>query len=161
MKRGRHNVLLLEDDPVQSYLFQSIASDLLGQIEQFEDVETAMDAMRVMTFDMCIVDLGVFLAETDYDIHGGLRFIKAVRQEISRSVPIIIDTAITDPVSIIPSFDAGADDYVLKTEGIEKLVDRLTWWLSTIPYTPERLEAKRSEVRGFLKKLQANNLDLI
>ncbi len=154
-------VLLLEDDALQSYLFISVADEFLGDIVHFEDVETALEGLRASPVDLCVIDLGVFISSGNYSAEGGLSFISRVREEISKSVPIIIATAVTDPAALIPAFEAGADDYVMKTEGISQLTNRMKLWLAKAPYTPGQLDLKRRTIKGLLNKLQDNDLAMI
>ena len=93
-------VLLLEDDALQSYLFISVADEFLGDIVHFEDVETALEGLRASPVDLCVIDLGVFISSGNYSAEGGLSFISQVREEISKSVPII-PGSLQNPKSLV------------------------------------------------------------
>ncbi|MDA1309922.1 MAG: response regulator [Proteobacteria bacterium] len=161
MPDDRKRVLLLEDDALQTTLFMSVAGEFLDDIVHFEDVELALEGLRASPVDLCVIDLGVFISSGNYSAEGGLSFISRVREEISKSVPIIIATAVTDPAALIPAFEAGADDYVMKTEGISQLIDRMKVWLGRAFYTPDQLDLKRRTIKELLEKLQDDNLVMI
>lgn len=161
MARKRFKILLLEDDAVRALIFESVVQRRLGEVSTVRDVETALRRLRGMTFDLCIVDLGVYLKGEEYDDRAGLEFVATARGEISRTIPMIIVTSVRDPEALIPCFEAGADDYVVKDEEMDAVFKRIRSWVSGIPYTSSYLEQKRREVIYALRAMRNNNIELI
>ena len=153
-------ILLLEDDMIQTMLFRGAVDGVLGRVTNFTDSAEALRIMDRAPFDLCVVDLGVFIDPGVFDDFAGVTFIDNVRRKISRSIPIVVTTSDRKPANLMASFRAGADDYVLKDEGLDRVIDRIRGWLREGPYDAGRLNEKRAEVIGFLEKAQANNLDL-
>lgn len=151
MSDDENNILLLEDDVVQTMLFQSAAQGVLGNVHTFDSVAEALVIMRRKPFKLCVVDLAVFSDFQKFDDHGGIRFIETVRSEISKTVPILVATNSNDPANLIPCFTAGADDYVIKTEGMEALVKRSKKWVEDTELTEETMNGRREEIIALLE----------
>jgi len=153
-------ILLLEDDMIQTMLFRAAVDGIHGTVTNFTDAADAMAIMQRSPFDLCVVDLGIFTRPGVFHHEGGNRFISSVRNRISQTIPIIVSTSNRNPGGLLISFSAGADDYVLKDEGLEKVISRITHWLSQLPTTEDQLKTKRLKVIDFLEKAQASGLDL-
>ncbi len=153
-------ILLLEDDLIQTMLFRGAVDGVLGRVTNFTDVDEALRTMERAPFDLCVADLGVFVEPGVFDDNAGVGFVDAVRREISTTIPIIIATSDRKPGNLIASFQAGADDYMLKDEGLERVIERMRGWLKDGPFEADELERKRAEILDFLGKAHANNLDL-
>ena len=153
-------ILLLEDDMIQTMLFRASVDGVLGTVVNFTDLSDAFTLMDRSPADLCVVDLGVFSRPGTFEEEGGNTFITMVRQKVSRTIPIIVATSGRDPETLLSSFRAGADDYVLKDEGLDKVIDRIKLWLEELPVTKEQLDIKRSKILGFLEAARKNKLDL-
>jgi DNA-binding NarL/FixJ family response regulator len=95
---------------------------------------------------------GVYLDDDNYDPHAGLQFIEFVRREVSDAIPIVIMTNERNPKALLPSFDAGADDFIMKGEGLNTFVTRFERWLHLLPTTGEMLDERRKNVLDFLRQ---------
>lgn len=153
-------ILLLEDDMIQTMLFRAAVDGVLGTVTNFTDASDAIAIMERSRIDLCVVDLGVFTRPGVFHQEGGNRFISRVRAKISLTVPIIVATSGRKPETLISSFRSGADDYVLKDEGLEKVVSRIRTWIAELPTTQLQLETKRQKILSFLEKAQQAGLDL-
>ncbi|WP_281683476.1 response regulator [Thalassobaculum salexigens] len=153
-------ILLLEDDLIQTMLFRAAVDGVLGTVMNFTDVSDAFTIMQRSRIDLCVVDLGIFTHPGVFHEEGGNRFITQVRRDVSRTTPIIVATSGRKPESLIASFRAGADDYVLKDEGLNKVIDRIRIWISELPIQEHQLDAKRARILKFLENAQKNKLDL-
>lgn len=142
----RHKILLLEDDSVRALIFESAIRRGLGELSTCADVPGALRRLKMGGFDLCVVDLGVFAKPGRFDPRGGLDFIANARSDITRTVPMVVVTSVRDAGVLIPCFEAGADDYVVKDETMEATFTRIQSWLSGAPYTSAYLEQKRREV---------------
>lgn len=160
MPAGKHKVLLLEDDPVRALIFESVVKRGVGDMMTCPDVVTALRHLRGRKFDLCVVDLGVYLKKEEFDDRGGIEFIATARAEITRTVPMIVVTSVRDPNALIPCFEAGADDYVVKDETMEATFKRIRSWLSGAPYVSTYLEQKRREVLYALRAMENAKKDV-
>ena len=155
MPAGKHKILLLEDDPVRALIFESVVKRGIGEMMTCPDVVTALRHLKGRPFDLCVVDLGVFLKGEEFDDRGGIEFVATARGEITRTIPMIIVTSVRDPKALIPCFEAGADDYVVKDETMEATFNRIRSWLDGTPYSNTYLEQKRREVLYALRSMEA------
>lgn len=146
----RREILLLEDDMIQTMLFRAAIDNIHGVVSNFTDAEQALKVANRSTFDLYIVDLGIFLKPGVFDQFGGIRFVSSLRKAVSRTAPIIIATADRSPKPLLACFRAGADDYVLKDEGIAKVVSRLKGWVNQLPLSESALAEQREQVLTFL-----------
>ena len=153
-------ILLLEDDMVQTMMFRAAVDGVHGTVSNFTDAAHAITIMERLRIDLCVVDLGIFSRPGVYHHEAGNRFIATVRNKISQTVPIIVATSGRSPGSLLTSFQAGADDYVLKDEGLEKIVERVRIWLKALPLNRTELRTKRAKVIEFLDKARQAGLDL-
>lgn len=145
---------------IQTMLFRAAVDGTLGTVTNFTDTADAIAIMQRSRIDLCVVDLGVFTRPGVFHQEGGNRFISMVRGKISKTIPIIVATSGRKPETLLSSFRSGADDYVLKDEGLAKVVGRIKMWLSELPTTQLNLETKRQKVLSFLEKAQKAGLDL-
>lgn len=145
---------------IQTMLFRAAVDGILGTVTNFTDASDALTIMQRARVDVCVVDLGVFTRPGVFHHEGGNRFISTVRSKITRTTPIIVATSSRKPATLLSSFRAGADDYVLKDEGLDKVIDRIRTWLKEVPATQATLDAKRDKILGFLEKAEKNGLDL-
>ncbi len=155
MRIGKYKILLLEDDPVRALIFGSVVKRGIGSMLTCPDVTTALRHLRGRPFDLCVVDLGVFLSGQEFDDRGGMEFIATARATITQTVPMIVMTSVRDPDALIPCFESGADDYVVKDDTMDATFDRIRAWLEGAPYTASYLEQKRRNVLHALQKMKA------
>ena len=151
MANRKDLILLLEDDVAQALIFQSMAAGTRHDFVSTDNVTDAIGILKRSTIVACVVDLGVYRNYPKFDSRAGIEFISRARDFGARNIPIIVVTASRDPNVLIPCFEAGCDDYVLKDEGITKVVARLKAWLRILPISQEKLEEKRAET---LRKLR-------
>jgi len=161
MSVRNRSILMLEDDLVQSMMVQKAMANMSAEVSNFLDVSDAVRVMKQASFDLCLVDLGVFLGPDQYSDLGGLRFIREVRGAGYRTVPILIATNERNPETLLPAFKAGGDDYVLKDEGIQGLSVRVRKWLTGGPYTEADLVQRRDRVLDYLDRTMWNGLGLV
>lgn len=145
---------------IQTMLFRAAVDGVLGTVTNFTDVADAFAIMQRARIDLCVVDLGTFTKPGVFHEEGGNRFITLVRTKVSRTTPIIVATSGRKPESLITSFRAGADDYVLKDEGLNKIMDRIRSWIGELPLDQSQLDARREKVLTFLESAKKNKLDL-
>jgi two-component system KDP operon response regulator KdpE len=109
-------VLIIEDDPM---IRTAVIRALTEKGYAVAAAHTAMSGLQLAVSerpDVVVLDLGL----PDLDGREVLRMIRAVS-----SVPIIVATARGTEADIVRSFDAGADDYVVKPFGGAQLDARI------------------------------------
>lgn len=151
MSIRKRNILLLEDDAVQVLLFQGLASDMNDVVVSANNVYDAVHILKTSPIAACVVDLGVYQRFNDYKADAGIDFIRQARELRDDGMPIIVVTTSRDPSTLIPCFEAGSDDYVLKEEGVHGAVDRLKTWLKAMPIPMATMRSKRGEVLAALR----------
>jgi DNA-binding NarL/FixJ family response regulator len=144
-------ILLLEDDAIQVLLFQGLASDVNDAVMSTNNVYDAIHVLKTSPVVACVVDLGVYQRFNDYKPDAGIDFIRQARAFRGDGMPIIVVTTSRDPSTLIPCFEAGSDDYVLKEEGVHGAVDRLKNWLKAMPVPIATMRSKRATVLAALR----------
>ena len=134
-------VLLVDDNPVQSRLYGDVLT-----AEGFS-VFAAPNAKEAEQFLMAnlpsIILLDIMMPDVD-----GIEACQRFRKQIGERVPILFLTA-SDTVDILlAAFKAGGDDFVVKTSGITKLVERVKFWRSAASRgdAPARRQTKIAQI---------------
>ena len=103
------NVLLIEDDPGDAYLLQTLLAsaeavsfDLVG----VDRLEAGLDTLSQTTFDIILLDLSLPDSQ-------GLGTIDKVRTH-NPDVPIVVLTGLDDEETAMQAVQAGAQDYLAK-----------------------------------------------
>lgn len=116
-------ILLVDDNPVQSRLY----GDVL-KAEGFTVVamSNAKEAEQFLLANVpSVILLDIMMPDVD-----GIEACQRFRRQIGERAPILFLTA-SDTVDILLSaFKAGGDDFVVKTSGLQKLVERVKYWRS-------------------------------
>jgi len=117
LRPGPLRILVVDDEPaILRFLRASLASQ--GYIvTTAADARTAIDRIGAGAVDLAILDLGL----PDKD---GLDVIRAVR-EGGAALPIIVLSSRDNENAKVAALEAGADDYVRKTYGIDELIARI------------------------------------
>ena len=152
MSVRKRTVLLLEDDPIQVMLFQGMAGGIGTDMVSAYNVFDAVRILKSSTVAACVVDLGVYRKFREYDDGAGIGFITEARKLSDPGMPIIVVSGSRYPTVLIPCFEAGCDDYVLKTEGVAGAGDRLKAWIRALPVPIEDMRSKRTEVLETLRQ---------
>ncbi len=110
------SILLIEDD---ADIRRLVATTLADHGHQVESVVTAMAGLEMAVKsapDLVILDLGL----PDLDGDEMLKMLRSVSD-----VPVIVATARGDEEQILRTFDAGADDYLVKPFSARQLEARI------------------------------------
>ena len=110
-------ILLLEDNKT---LAKGIYNKLLEQqyiVDQFYDGEEGLYALKVSSYDLLILDLG--LPSLD-----GISIIKYLRSK-NKNIPILIISARDKLDQRILGLDTGADDYLCKPFELDEVIARV------------------------------------
>ena len=134
-------ILIVDDNPVQSRLY----GDVL-QAEGFSVIAmpNAKEAEQFLLANMpSVILLDIMMPDVD-----GIEACQRFRKQIGERAPILFLTA-SDTVDILLSaFKAGGDDFVVKTSGLQKLVERVKYWRNPTSRgdTPVRRQAKITQI---------------
>lgn len=146
MSVRKSQILFLDDDVTQRLTIVTALRSQATEVHAFGDSAEALRVCSRSAFDLFLVDLGLPGPEGGYDPMAGLTFISSVRKNVSVTRPVVVLTASRQPEILEPAFRAGADDFVLKDEGIAKIRNRVRFWLEGGSFTAEELERKRSKI---------------
>lgn len=117
-------ILLIEDSPTQGHRFRYQLEDAGYEVELCADAETGLIAFERGRFDLVISDI-VLPGMSGFEL---CRRIKA-RPEAER-MPVVLMTQLEDPRDILRALEAGADNYVSKSEAEAILVPHIEALLS-------------------------------
>ena len=104
-------LLLVEDNPGDAFLIVELLDDVVssgGQIQHVENLQAAVAALRTQTPDVVLLDLRL-------PDGSGVDCVRAL-QDSSSDVPIVVLTGLDDEELALLCIQAGAQDYLSKTE---------------------------------------------
>ncbi len=125
MERGtdgatdRRTILLIEDDRDIARL---VERELLAhhyRVERFENAQEGFRRARRSDVDLIVLDL-LLPDMHGFDLCQRLRY-----EDATRTVPIVMVTALADETHRMRGFEVGADDYVTKPFSVRELVTRV------------------------------------
>lgn len=119
---GYRTVMIVEDNRATANLYRSILSAKDYEPYVAESGEAALQAIPS-------VEPSAFVLDIDLPGITGIETCKRIRALIRRSVPIVFLTASTDPAVLVSCFEAGGDDYILKSANFEQVASRIEYWL--------------------------------
>ncbi len=127
---SRPHILVVDDDRRLRELLRKYLSDNGFIVSTAEDAASARGTMAGLSFDAAIVDV-MMPGETGLEL---TRTIRATGQDL----PILMLTAMSEPMDRIGGLEAGADDYLAKPFEPRELVLRLQGLLRRRPAVPEK-----------------------
>ncbi|HEY4133599.1 MAG TPA: response regulator [Alphaproteobacteria bacterium] len=141
-------VLLVDDNPVQSRLYGDV---LKAEGFSVFAAPNAKEAEQFLLANMpSIILLDIMMPDVD-----GIEACQRFRKQIGERVPILFLTA-SDTVDILlAAFKAGGDDFVVKTSGITKLVERVKFWRSPAS-RGDALARRQAKIAQIEKRLGAS-----
>lgn len=113
-------VLLVEDD---AELGSGVSASLKREhyaVDWVTDGSSAATALTTGTYDLVILDLGL-------PKMSGLQVLRQLRggNDLQKSVPVLITTAMDSVTDRVDGLDAGADDYLVKPFALDELHARI------------------------------------
>jgi len=137
------SILLVDDEATASYALQQTLNRFGYQVEVVNTMEAALRAAQDKPYDLVLTDLNLRSEDTEYpDVANGTGLIRQLRASQFCN-PILTFTVLDGSLYETASLDAGADDFILKTIDIPRLLSRLN------------MHVRRYE-RDFGKKLEAS-----
>ncbi|MBU6154567.1 MAG: response regulator transcription factor [Bdellovibrionales bacterium] len=131
LAQGKPKLLVVDDEP----LLREVLRDFLS--EQFDITECAsgLEAVRMASeLNPDVILMDVMMPGMD-----GITAIKRIREnEQTRSIPVLMLTAVNSTPNRIEAFDFGADDYITKPFDFDEVL--------------ARVRSKLTRIRDFQKK---------
>jgi two-component system, cell cycle sensor histidine kinase and response regulator CckA len=112
------HVLVVEDSKTQAEALRLLLEENGYRVSVAPDGETALRMVREVGFDLVISDI------TMPGISGFEVCRRVKRDPSSRGLPVLLLTALSDPMDIVQGLEAGADSYVTKPYQRSQLVAR-------------------------------------
>ncbi len=110
-------LLVIEDNPKLSELLVRQLTERGYAVDAVADAASAREALRVVTYDLVVLDLGL----PDED---GRVLLQSLRRH-GAGIPVLVATARTDLGQRVQTLDEGADDYLTKPFSPEELAARI------------------------------------
>lgn len=122
--KKRYRVLVVDDDEDMLLLLEKILSDAKYKISKARDGKEGIERAKSIHPDVIVMD--IMMPELD----GIAAVFKLKSIEETRSIPIIMCTAVKEEEDEIVARNLGVADYIRKTPQMEGLVDKIKRILS-------------------------------
>lgn len=109
---------ILEDDPVQQELVQSLVAEGQHTSRAFATAAAFLDALKRETFDLVLIDW-LLPDGTGGDV------LQWIRANLGWQLPAIVLTAQEEEKAVVSALQAGADDYIVKPPKPLELLARI------------------------------------
>lgn len=138
-------ILLVDDNSVQSRLYSDVLKAEGFTVVSFSNAKEGEQFLLANLPSVILLD--IMMPEVD-----GIEACQRYRKLIGERAPIIFLTA-SDTVDVLLSaFKAGGDDFVVKTSGITKLVERVKYWRAPASRT-DTLTRRQARIAQIEKRL--------
>jgi two-component system, OmpR family, response regulator len=120
-----NSILLVDDEAVICVEFARTLEGLGFKVEVAPTVESGLSRAGTTRFDAILMEFNVRSEREAHPRSGnGLKVVRQLRA-LDIPAPLLMFTAMEGEFYETASFDAGADDFLLKTTSIPSLVSRL------------------------------------
>ena len=128
------NVLIVEDSPIQAELLRRFITSIGYKCAVATDGEAGLLSVKNNRPDLIISDIQM-------PVLDGYQMCSHIKADPSlRSIPVILLTALSDPVDVIRGLNAGAEAYLTKPYDNERLLLQVRRLLSASPKEMDRHE---------------------
>jgi PAS domain S-box-containing protein len=124
-------ILVVEDSPTQAEKVRLILEGEGFEVETARDGQEGKEKLEASTFDLVVSDI-VMPRLSGYEL---CRWVKS--EPKTRDIPVILLTALNDPMDIIQALEAGADNFISKPYEPDYLVARIRSILDNRRLRPE------------------------
>ena len=146
MDNMKYTVLLVDDDPVDQQLtiraLAKSAPRIRFKVETAGTLSEAIKLLGTKSYDVILLDPGL-------PDSNGISTVKKAHEANSR-IPIVVLTGLEDEETGLEALREGAEDYLVKEEGLEQVLTR------TIRYSIERKQVEE-ELKLAKKRAEAAN----
>ena len=147
-----HNVLVVDDNPINRELMLEMLSGLRVTARAVVDGQSTIEACMEEDFDLILLDC--HLPDIDgYDITAKIRRMK----DKSRQPVIIISSSDSSLRNKQLCFESGADDFLKMPVTVSSLVFTLSSWLPEITYT--EIQSQPDQDTSVINLFSANVID--
>jgi DNA-binding response OmpR family regulator len=120
-----NSILLVDDETVICAEFARTLESLGFEVELAHDVESGLSRAEAAQFDAILVEFNLRSERRAHPRTGnGLQLVRQLRAS-NVNTPVLMFTAMEGELYEVASFNAGADDFILKTTSTPSLVSRL------------------------------------
>jgi DNA-binding response OmpR family regulator len=121
-----NSILLVDDETVICAEFARTLKSLGFGVEVAPDVESGLSCVESAQFDAILVEFNLRSERRAHPRAGnGLQLVRQLRAS-DVIAPVLMFTSMEGELYEAASFNAGADDFILKTTSIPSLVSRLS-----------------------------------
>ncbi len=115
-------VLAIEDDWTVGMVLEHVLETAGHQVEVVRGVVDGRGALSHGGYDLVLLDLNL-------PDGNGFELIRAIRQELGRSTPIVVLSGMRQEDTVVEGLRLGADDYVAKPFSPRELLARVDRWV--------------------------------
>ncbi len=134
LKRRRHSLLLVDDDPDILNLLQSQFKDEPFEVFTAAEGESALNIVRTQKPDLVVLDINL-------PGLSGLEICRSLKADKNtREIPIIMLSARREEIDRVLGLEFGADDYVTKPFNTQELILRINNVLKRVYKVAETTE---------------------
>ncbi len=120
-----NSILLVDDEHTISVHLQQTLQDFGYHVELAQTVEQALDLAKKTPFDLLLVDLNLRSERSEHPNEANGTGLVCQLRALGICIPILMFTVLEDEHNEMASLNAGADEYVLKTISIPRLLTRI------------------------------------
>lgn len=113
--------MIIEDSYTNRVLFKALLEELDLEVVEFSNAVKALEKMESTHPDIILLDICM-------PIMTGLEFLQEFRQNYP-SVPVLVISALDEPVYIEQAYALGANEYLVKPIASEELIRRLSCYI--------------------------------
>jgi DNA-binding response OmpR family regulator len=118
-------VYAVDDDPLFNRLIFSVLKKYGFTCQTFSSSDALLQQCRQSKPALCIVDMNIERA------NSGIDLIKALRTQVSPTMPVFIVSSDTETSVITHALEVGANDYLLKPLDRDVLISKLMGYFKT------------------------------
>ena len=137
-----HSVLVVEDEPNIVLSLKFVMEKAGFAVRVAGDGQEALNEIGKETPDLVLLDINLGAGM------DGVEVCRRIRLSISSDVPIVMLTASDDMKSVLDSFNAGADDYLIKPIKLTEMKGLCTHLLELA--IAQRIKKRRARYRELL-----------
>ncbi len=145
-------ILVVDDDATVCRTIATFLKSKNYQVTTLRDGSEALTLLEHQTFDLVFLDL--MMPET-----SGIKVLKNIREKYSPlQLPVIMLTVSEDVTDIVVSFEAGANDYIIKPGTLPVMIARIETQLALKSMNDTMSEHRRNLEREVINKEVAYEL---
>jgi len=134
-------ILIVEDSPVQAELLRRALEAAGYKVIAARDGAAGLVLARAQHPAAVVSDINM-------PVMDGYALCHAIRRdEVLKTIPVILLTMLSDPQDVIGGLNAGADAYVTKPYNVPSLIARIELLLAHPPPPPPPVERRKLEVQ--------------